>query len=147
MSPSENPILASMLQTLGQLGEKIEQINTHVQDSHDALRGKGTEPGLVAMTTELREKVDGLSASVKADRTDIESIKQRLAELEKYQKDYPSLTWLMHHKTKTVLAWAAAGMTILVLISSPVLNPRMSVAVLKALHIPEPIIEYYLGVP
>ena len=84
-------VLAQILTALGGFNARLIDINEHVQDSHRALRGYDAEPGLVAITEELRKQVEELSKNTGADHDAIASLIHRIEALEKYNIDYPPL--------------------------------------------------------
>jgi hypothetical protein len=138
-------VLAQILTALGGFNARLIDINEHVQDSHRALRGYDAEPGLVAITEELRKQVEEISKNTGADHDAIASLIHRIEALEKYNIDYPPLAWLVRHRLKAVALWAAAGLALMTILLSPVLNKDFVAMILHLLKIPQEVIDFYVG--
>jgi len=138
-------VLAQILTALGGFNARLIDINEHVQDSHRALRGYDAEPGLVAITDELRKEVVELSHNTCADHDTLAALVKRIDALEQYNVDYPPLVWLMRHKLKVVLFWAAGGLALMTILLSPVLNKDFVAMILHLLRIPQEVIDFYVG--
>ena len=143
MGVKDDQIMAQVLSTLGRLEARVGEVGEDVKDSHRALRGYDAEPGLVAQTRELTSKIEDLHNSSRENKSNISDLQKRMRELEEYLEEYPTLSWLLHHKTKTFVAWCLAGFGLLILILSPWLDRSITLGMLRLIHIPDPIIKFY----
>lgn len=87
-------------------GDLLQAIQKAIEDGETALPQKVSNRFVIAGVMEVYKKLDELKQKV-------DTVQDAVCDVQKTQKEYPSLTWLIVHKPKATIFWIVVILSVL----------------------------------
>jgi len=124
-----NEKLGELAVLVGRLEERMAALDKASQERHE----------------NLEASIDAQMVAVNKGLDEIKDVAKDVEGLKKYMNDYPTLVWLVRHRTKLVLMWAAFGVSMFLLVAAPWVDRKVLAALLEFAGVPKALIEIIAG--
>jgi hypothetical protein len=151
VTPTNTQLILDEIKNLGLnvavLNTRMETMQVSVDEASRAIKGNNGNLGLVGKFENFKLEVANEFSDFKET---LETLKNRdtqelacrteFLEVKRVTEEYPSITWLIHHKPKTILTVLASIVVISVVLFSPLVDSSVAAALLTWMGVPGGII-------